>query len=141
VRAGGALSLPLLVLAAVEGANGLRAEFALADYFRSGLADRAALERAKRLAPRDGKIAAMLGRDLDGREPRDPARALEMFDLALRLRPNDPAALENRGILHAKEGRFEAARADLERARALNPHHPRILRNLEELERLERGGR
>ena len=138
VRLGGVLSIPLLAIAAYASARGLAADFALADAYRSGFTDRAALERAHRLAPRDGRISSWLARDLDGRDPRDPARALHLFDLALRLRPNDPAALENRGILHAKEGRLEAARADLERARDLNPLHPRIRANLEELERLER---
>jgi tetratricopeptide (TPR) repeat protein len=46
--------------------------------------------------------------------PLDYARALEKLGQALRQRPNDPAALFNRGVVHAKLRQYDAAIQDFE---------------------------
>jgi tetratricopeptide (TPR) repeat protein len=44
----------------------------------------------------------------------DYGRAAELLDRALQLRPRDPAALFNRGVVHSRQGRTDAAIRDLE---------------------------
>ena len=65
-------------------------------------------------------IAARLGR----REA-----ALEAFDGALRLRPNDPQALSNRSVVLGELGRFAEALACLDRALASRPDFPEAWSN------------
>jgi tetratricopeptide (TPR) repeat protein len=50
-----------------------------------------------------------------------PDLALAAFGSALAARPDDPRALNNRGVALASLGQLEAARADFERALARDP--------------------
>jgi tetratricopeptide (TPR) repeat protein len=51
----------------------------------------------------------------------DPAHAIEDFDRALRLKPNDPVALTGRGLLHLGDGRPDLALADFTAAIRADP--------------------
>jgi predicted O-linked N-acetylglucosamine transferase (SPINDLY family) len=112
VLAGDPGHIPALTNRALAlGAAGRLAE-ALADY-----------DRLLTLAPADaeiwnrrGAVLRLLGR---GRA------ALDSFDTALRWKPDFPAALNNRGFLRWNEEMdYAAAKADLERALALDPGFP-----------------
>jgi tetratricopeptide (TPR) repeat protein len=48
-------------------------------------------------------------------------RAITEFDSAIRLSPNDPIALTNRGDAYREKGRFERALQDYDAAIAINP--------------------
>ena len=104
--------LPNLVnRALVLGAIGRPAD-ALADY-----------DRIVALAPNDAEMWNRRG--AMQRALGQSAGALASFDHALRLKPDFATALNNRGfLLWVGERRYEAARADLERALALEPDMP-----------------
>lgn len=75
----------------------------------------------------DGSIAyahGILGAIYQKEEKYDPA--VERYDTALKLFPQDINSLTNRGEIHLKLGRFEQAAADLEKAMELDPErsHP-----------------
>ncbi len=56
--------------------------------------------------------------------------AKDIYDRILNLNPNDPATLNNRGLVYAKLERYEEALADFNRSLELNPDHPSTLYNL-----------
>jgi tetratricopeptide (TPR) repeat protein len=55
--------------------------------------------------------------------------AKRVFDTILNLHPNDPHALNSRGIIHSKLGRHEEALGDYDRALELMPNNATILMN------------
>lgn len=59
------------------------------------------------------------------------AEAFACLDEAVRLGPDDPTALYNRGLLHYRLRRRDAAREDFLRARELWPDNPQIARMVE----------
>ncbi|HET6204354.1 MAG TPA: tetratricopeptide repeat protein [Planctomycetota bacterium] len=138
-RLGALLLLPVLGLAAFDGARGISSELRLARYFASEERDRAPLEQAVRRNPFDPFLLATLGRDCREHAPVDLARARACLDRALRLRPNEPAWLLNRGIVLAELGLLRDAERDFSRVRVLSPLDPRGPANLAEL--AARGGR
>jgi Flp pilus assembly protein TadD len=77
------------------------------------------LEEARRIAPASAAVASELARTwlAIGR----PAEALPEFGRALALAPNDPQALNNRGVALLALGQTEAARQDFERALGRDP--------------------
>lgn len=60
------------------------------------------------------------------------------LDALIRAAPTRVEPLLLLAALHQQSGDLEAARATIERARALQPRHPSVLRTLEILEQLER---
>jgi protein O-mannosyl-transferase len=60
-----------------------------------------------------------------------PAEALQSFGKVLAAMPGDAGALTNRGVALAALGQSEAARADFERALAIDRCYPPALRNLQ----------
>ncbi len=88
------------------------------------------LDRARRLDPREPLYALLRARlevkggDLFG-DAGAPARALRLYDEAMRLNPTDPRpAVETAGYL-ASRGEDEAALRRLDAALALEPHYRR----------------
>ena len=96
------------------------------------------VQLARAVAP--GEALAVLGDLADplaeaerGRvlmELRRPAEALTSFGRVLAARPGDAGALTNRGVALAALGQAEAARADFERALAVDRCYAPALRNL-----------
>ncbi len=68
-------------------------------------------------------------------------KALEQYDRALKLRPDDPIVLNNLGVTLDELERYDEALADYNRALELSPDHPEILSNrgvtLRKLERYD----
>ncbi len=59
----------------------------------------------------------------------DHSRAIELYDKALELRPEDPASINNRGACKARMGDHKGAIADYERVLQLVPDDARALHN------------
>lgn len=74
----------------------------------------ALLKEAESIAPEDAAVASEQGRV--HLEAGQPAEALAAFGRALALLPNDPLAINNRGVALSQLNQTEAARADFERA-------------------------
>jgi len=60
----------------------------------------------------------------------DPAKAVDEYIEALRLRPNDPQLLEKLAEAYFSEGEMEKARQTAQQALALNPNRAQLLRLL-----------
>lgn len=75
---------------------------------------------------------AITGAETDG-APAYYARASQAFSTALELDSRSTSALINRGIMRAKMGDFDGARADAERARRLDPLEPAVYLALGEI--------
>ena len=63
-------------------------------------------------------------------DQKQPEAAIADMDAAIRLLPQDPKLLTNRGALHGMQGRDEQARVDLEAAMKLDPTDVNTLGNL-----------
>ncbi len=89
-----------------------------------GDADRAsaALKKALEFDFDDPALRAKL-LSLQAALEEDPARRQAALDEALRLAPDEAAALRMRGLLHAEQDRDTEALADLDRALELEPQH------------------
>ncbi len=81
-------------------------------------------EHALRLSPRFAAVANNLAWLLAHEEPPELDRALQLINLALDRRPNDPMYRDTRGRILLKMGRWDDALADLETALAGNPTLP-----------------
>ncbi len=79
----------------------------------------ALLAEAESLAPEDAGVASEQGRVL--LEAGNPAQALGAFGRALALTPNDPLAMNNRGVALSQMQQHDAARADFLRALERDP--------------------
>jgi tetratricopeptide (TPR) repeat protein len=75
---------------------------------------------ARDAASYEGRL--LLGRALQ--KLHDPARALECFELARRVRPDDAELYDFRGSMYQELGRLGEAVADYDRALALRPDFP-----------------
>ncbi len=64
-----------------------------------------------------------------------PEEALQRFQQALQLAPNDPQILTNLSNLHAQLGQFEQAIVCLQKAIKVNPRYPEAFNNLGNLYR------
>ena len=102
---------------------------------RSSTAQRLAVERALEACP-DSPVAlaldARLRQQLDG----DLEAALEGWSAVLSLRPQRFEAHHQQGVLLARSGREEEARAAFDRATSLDPREPRLRRNRARLDAL-----
>jgi protein O-mannosyl-transferase len=87
------------------------------------------------LAPAHYRPRLLLGEALLDRNRRDDA--IEQFQTAIRLRPNDPTGYVKLALCYADTGKFAEARDLLTRARDLNPGDASIGRMLEALARVE----
>jgi hypothetical protein len=87
------------------------------------------------LAPAHYRPRLLLGEALLDRNRRD--EAIEQFQTAVRLRPNDPTGYIKLALCYADTGKFGEARGMLTRARELNPGDASIDRMLDALARLE----
>lgn len=74
------------------------------------------LERARALLPNALIVANNLAWFLAFRDPPDLQRAEDLINSVLQTAPNDPRFLDTRGQIYAKQGRWNEAIADLERA-------------------------
>lgn len=77
------------------------------------------LMEARRLAPNDPLVASELGRLYLAENK--PGEALKEFGLAVAANPNDPFALNNRGVALRLLGMAELAKADFRKALDLRP--------------------
>jgi tetratricopeptide (TPR) repeat protein len=68
----------------------------------------------------------------------DPAKAVDEYLEALRLRPNDPQLLEKLAEAYFSQGEMEKARQTAQQAFALNPNRKRLLRLLVQASMSER---
>jgi len=75
------------------------------------------LESALAVDPRNRGAYIALGRVAQAQ--RLPGKAIRMYGLALRLEPNDVAALEGQGEAYVQRGALDRARANLARVRTL----------------------
>jgi TolB-like protein/Tfp pilus assembly protein PilF len=87
-------------------------------------AARAAAERALELEPRDAYALAVLA---GLQTPGDWRAQRRLLDRAVEIAPGDAVVLRARARLLSDMGYLAAARADLERARALDPLDPQLL--------------
>ena len=87
------------------------------------------------LAPAHYRPRLLLGEALLDRNRRD--EAIEQFQTAVRLRPNDPTGYIKLALCYADTGKFGEARRMLTRARELSPGDASIDRMLDALARLE----
>lgn len=71
----------------------------------------------------------------------DGARALALFEAALRIDPSDVAALVYRGEIRISGGKLSAGTRDLERARALAPQDDPLVKRATRLIQLAEGAR
>ena len=78
------------------------------------------LETALAVDPRNRAAYIQLGEV--ARAQRLPGKAIRMYALALRLEPNDVAALEGQGEAYVQRGAVDRARANLARVRTLCGH-------------------
>ncbi|HEX7418597.1 MAG TPA: alkaline phosphatase family protein, partial [Thermoanaerobaculia bacterium] len=95
-------------------------------YQRSGHADRslALLEGAVSRAPADEELRMFRGRYRI--EQKNCAGALEDFEAAEKLRPNDPIAFASAGLAEMCLGDRGAAQASFEKSLAINPNQPQL---------------
>ena len=87
------------------------------------------------LAPAHYRPRLLLGEALLDKNRRDDA--IEQFQTAIRLRPNDPTGYVKLALCYADTGKFGEARGLLTRARELSPGDASIDRMLEGLARVE----
>ncbi len=101
-----------------QAPNKLRPRLQLARASQPAIAIRL-LEEAKNSAPDNSDLASELGRAylMSG----DSSSALREFGRALALRPNDPLAINNRGVAMLRLGLREPALSDFRRALELDP--------------------
>jgi tetratricopeptide (TPR) repeat protein len=59
-----------------------------------------------------------------------PVKAIEAYDKALALGPDDPNILTDQGIMFRRLGQYDRAVENLSKAAALDPKHPQSLFNL-----------
>jgi Flp pilus assembly protein TadD len=97
----------------------------------------AAFTRAISLAPEHLRALANRG-ELYARKLNRPALALQDFDRASALAPDDVSLLLSRSAVQARLGRAAAALADLDRALVVDPGDP-VVRNTRGVLRLELG--
>jgi tetratricopeptide (TPR) repeat protein len=88
------------------------------------------LRKAIRSGVADPDIHYLLAESLLRSNPGDSAHAVRELDRAIELDPRSVAALVLRGKLGLKEGRAATAAADLEQARAVEPHSRSVLYSL-----------
>lgn len=86
------------------------------------------LRQASRLAPRDWRPYSLLGVALE--QSLRPAEALEAYDKALSLSPENPAVLSNLAMYHASRGERAEAEALLRRAVVRPDATVRVRQNL-----------
>src|SRR5262249_22903449 len=87
------------------------------------------------LAPAHYRPRLLLGEALLDKNRRDDA--IEQFQTAIRLRPNDPAGYIKLSICYTEVGKFGEARHLLTKAGELDPNDKSIGRMLDALARLE----
>ena len=90
---------------------------------------RVAAERALALAPELPAAHGVLG-DYHRLVTKDFAEAIVSYEHGLRLAPHDPDLMRGAALVQQCLGRWEEARANLERARELDPRSWRIERDL-----------
>jgi len=56
-------------------------------------------------------------------------RAIQDFDLAIKLNPNYPDALNNRGLAHISQGQYDRAIQDFDQVLKLDPKDADAIRN------------
>jgi protein O-GlcNAc transferase len=83
--------------------------------------------KAIALDPTNAQAWLLLGMSL---RSNDPASALDAFDRAMTLQPNNPDAAFHIGNLQRIRGNYAAAIVAYEKAIALAPRHPSVLNNM-----------
>jgi tetratricopeptide (TPR) repeat protein len=97
----------------------------------AGCYQREAIQSADRLQAlgRDAAVHLIRG-DIQLSIRLDPAKAVDEYLEALRLRPNDPQLLEKLAEAYFSQGEMEKARQTAQQALALNPNREQLLRLL-----------
>jgi len=85
-------------------------------------------EKAFELAPNDVNTAIYYARFLDRRG--DVGKAIEIYHRALAVEPRHPLVLNDLGLCHARQGRFQQAVPPLQGAVAAQPGNARYRNNL-----------
>ena len=92
-------------------------------------AGRAAVDRARALAPASGMTYLALG-DYYSNLERDWTRANEQYDLGRKVAPNDAELLNGVALVERSQGHFEQSMASLRQALALDPRSVGTARRL-----------
>jgi tetratricopeptide (TPR) repeat protein len=78
--------------------------------------------------PKNVEAWVQLGNDYF--DTRQPQKAIDAYDRALELRPNDANVLTDQGVMYRDLGQFEKALANFRRANQVDPKHVQSLYNL-----------
>jgi TolB-like protein/predicted Zn-dependent protease len=92
-------------------------------------AARAAIDRARELAPDDPVVLGLMG-DYYFHANHDYAHATEQYLRLAEIRPNDPQVAFSLGRIQRRQGRWVDALVNLRRANALDPASPEIIAEL-----------
>lgn len=107
---------------ALDPGNPLVYGYRAAAYLRQGMFDQAPLdiETSRRLGPKDWTLP-LYTEGMYANSQRDLQKGLETFDQIVALRPDDWFAVNYRGGIYYLMGKYDLAKADFDRALALNP--------------------
>jgi cytochrome c-type biogenesis protein CcmH/NrfG len=78
--------------------------------------------------PKNAKAWTQLGNDYF--DTRQPQKAIEAYDRALELHPDDPDVLTDQGTMYRETGQFDKAVANFRKANQAAPNHVQSLFNL-----------
>ena len=78
--------------------------------------------------PKNAEAWIQLGNDYY--DTRQPQKAIEAYNRALELRPNNPNILTDQGVMYRDVGQFEKAIARFQKANQIDPKHIQSLYNI-----------
>jgi cytochrome c-type biogenesis protein CcmH/NrfG len=82
------------------------------------------------VAREPGNLKAWISLGNDYFDTNQPSRAIRAYARALEIQPANPDVLTDQGIMFRKQGWYDKALANFQKARALNPRHLQSLYNM-----------
>ncbi len=91
----------------------------------------ARIAQAEKILAQDPKnLQAWIQLGNDYFDTEQPQKAINAYDKALELKPDNPNVLTDQGVMYRKVGRYDKAVANFEKAQAIDPKHLQSIFNL-----------